>query len=309
MSGGEEATALVVMEQGQEGVGGGHGPLGPYRPAGELAQAGEAVDQPGVVAGIGQVARAPASCQLRSQRPSARSSRSQRNWPMASARVGPPGMAGGGGRLGQGRPVHGVPLGEDLVVQPRSDAPGPMVEEQRPGPLDGVGSAQRCTHRPAEDGAPLEVAALGHPVELGHGPGPRAAGPHQPARGPRPPGPASRRRTDLRRPPNRRPRPSTPPDRCGEVPGHIGHDPLHGVEVVGPPGDLPAVEEGPQQPGLVVEHLLEVGHQPLAVGRVPGEPAAEVVMDASGGHGVEGGGGHLPGSAGPCRSRATARNG
>ena len=38
---------------------------------------------------------------------------------------------------------------------------------------------------------------------------------------------------------------------------------------------------------LVVQHLLEVGHQPLAVDRVAGEPAADVVVDAARRHRVE----------------------
>ena len=83
--------------------------------------------------------------------------------------------------------------------------------------------------------------------------------------------------------------------RRGQVPAHVADDAVHHVEVVGPTGDLPAVEEGPHQAGLVVEHLLEVGDQPLGVGRVAGEPAAEMVVDAAGGHGVEGGDGHLLG--------------
>ncbi|MHB1548484.1 MAG: hypothetical protein ACYCX8_07075, partial [Acidimicrobiales bacterium] len=54
------------------------------------------------------------------------------------------------------------------------------------------------------------------------------------------------------------------------------------------------MQERRQQSGLVVEHLLEVRDQPLDVGRVPGEPAVEVIVDAPGRHGPEGGRGHLP---------------
>ncbi len=48
-----------------ERVGGGDGPIGPDRPTGQLGQAGEAVDQPGVVAGVGEMARTsvlPSNC-------------------------------------------------------------------------------------------------------------------------------------------------------------------------------------------------------------------------------------------------------
>ena len=41
------------------------------------------------------------------------------------------------------------------------------------------------------------------------------------------------------------------------------------------------------QQGLVVEHLLEVRHEPLAVDGVPGKAATDVVVHAAGGHCVE----------------------
>ena len=52
-------------------------------------------------------------------------------------------------------------------------------------------------------------------------------------------------------------------------------------------GELPAVQVEADQQRVVVEHLLEVRHQPHAVDGVAGEPAAEVVVDAAGRHGVE----------------------
>ena len=64
----------------------------------------------------------------------------------------------------------------------------------------------------------------------------------------------------------------------------------------GPVPRLAGHEEGPQvgaeQQGLVVEHLLEVGHEPERVGRVAREATADVVVDPAGGHGVERGGDH-----------------
>ena len=67
------------------------------------------------------------------------------------------------------------------------------------------------------------------------------------------------------------------------------------------------MQVGPQQAGLVVEHLLEVGDQPLGVGRVAGEAAAQVVVDATGGHGVEGAGGHGQGRRRPSGRPVGAR--
>ncbi len=52
-------------------------------------------------------------------------------------------------------------------------------------------------------------------------------------------------------------------------------------------GDLPGVQVGPGQLRVVVEHLLEVRDQPLRIGRIAGEAAAELVVDAARRHGVE----------------------
>ncbi len=56
-----------------------------------------------------------------------------------------------------------------------------------------------------------------------------------------------------------------------------------------------------EQLGLVVQHLLEVRHQPLRVDRVAREPAAEMVVDAALGHAAR----PLDGT----RSRAASPNG
>ncbi len=56
--------------------------------------------------------------------------------------------------------------------------------------------------------------------------------------------------------------------------------------------DLPGVQVGAYQPGLVVEHLLEVRHGPGDVGGVAGEAAPDVVVDPARGHRPQGGGGH-----------------
>ena len=47
------------------------------------------------------------------------------------------------------------------------------------------------------------------------------------------------------------------------------------------------LEVARDEQGVVVEHLLEVRHEPAGVGAVAGEAAAEVVVDAAARHGVE----------------------
>ena len=59
---------------------------------------------------------------------------------------------------------------------------------------------------------------------------------------------------------------------------------LHPALVAGP---LPAVQVGAGQQRVVVEHLLEVGDEPLGVDRVAGEAAADLVVDAAAHHPVE----------------------
>ena len=51
--------------------------------------------------------------------------------------------------------------------------------------------------------------------------------------------------------------------------------------------DGPGVQVRARELGVVVEHLLEVGHEPALVGRVAVEAAAELVADAAVGHLVE----------------------
>ena len=54
------------------------------------------------------------------------------------------------------------------------------------------------------------------------------------------------------------------------------------------PRELPGVQVGAGQEGVVVEHLLEVGHQPFVVGGIAVETSSQVVEDAPCGHGVQG---------------------
>ena len=51
---------------------------------------------------------------------------------------------------------------------------------------------------------------------------------------------------------------------------------------------LEAVEVGAGEQRVVVEHLLEVGHQPARVDGIAREAAADLVVDAAARHGVEG---------------------
>ena len=58
----------------------------------------------------------------------------------------------------------------------------------------------------------------------------------------------------------------------------------------------PAVQVERGELAVVVEHFLEVGHQPLGVDRVAVEAAAELVVHPAAGHARERGLDHLPGA-------------
>ncbi|CAM5710305.1 hypothetical protein SVIOM74S_06101 [Streptomyces violarus] len=63
-------------------------------------------------------------------------------------------------------------------------------------------------------------------------------------------------------------------------------------------GGTPEVGVDPAQQGVVVQHLLEVRHDPVTVDRVAGEAAAELVVDAAPGHALAGVLRHLEGALG-----------
>ena len=48
------------------------------------------------------------------------------------------------------------------------------------------------------------------------------------------------------------------------------------------------VEVEARQEGVVIEHLLKVGHQPVGVGGVPVETAANLIVDTAAGHLLQG---------------------
>ena len=52
-------------------------------------------------------------------------------------------------------------------------------------------------------------------------------------------------------------------------------------------GDEPPVQVRAREQRLVVQHLLEVGHEPVRVDRVAVEAAADLVVHAAGRHRVE----------------------
>src|SRR5271166_1173998 len=53
------------------------------------------------------------------------------------------------------------------------------------------------------------------------------------------------------------------------------------LSVAGLPSQLHRLNVNRSEKGIVVKHLLEVGHQPALVGRVPREAAAEMIVDAA----------------------------
>src|SRR5215510_759873 len=52
-------------------------------------------------------------------------------------------------------------------------------------------------------------------------------------------------------------------------------------------GESPSIEVDPHQLRVVIEHLLEMGNQPLAIHGVSMEPATEMIVDPSGCHGSQ----------------------
>jgi len=58
-------------------------------------------------------------------------------------------------------------------------------------------------------------------------------------------------------------------------------------------GQLPAIEIGARQQGVVIKHLLEVGNEPALVDTVAVKTATQLVVDATGGHRAQRVGRHL----------------
>ena len=77
---------------------------------------------------------------------------------------------------------------------------------------------------------------------------------------------------------------------ASHVTEHVGKDTtgdfFHAWAVFGWGGQTGVEVEG-RELGVIVEHFLEMGHEPAVIDGVAGEATAELVMEATGGHGVE----------------------
>ena len=291
-AGSEHASGLVIPEQVQQPVGRSPGLVDPAGLARQLPQPGEGVDQRGVVLGVGQVAglgRAAGVAGLPGAQPSAVAPPQVGHQELAvgQRRRPPLRITGGRGGLGHRRQHQAVPLGQDLVVETGAHAALPAHEQGPAGRLHLVGPDQVAPHRPVQDVGPLEVAGRGHSPPGRGGIGGLRAGRvlhHRPQFGLRPDvelaldalgvGVLGRVEASVG---------------VAQVPQHVADRLVDHLAVHRPAGHHPGVEVHPRQQGIVVQHLLEVGHEPPAVHRIAGEPAAEVVVDPSRGHGVEAG--------------------
>ena len=203
----------------------------------------------------------------------------------AACRVDPLGHREGRARAGEGRHGEAVPRGDDLVVasglrtaRPRREQPGPHVVEPR-AVVASTGSwsvEAPCSKVPVrcddeELGGGLAVVSqdlaqlVGRPG-VGQALDPVGVGIE---RG----GEPARRRAEL----------------VDDERGRLAHHFL-GERVA---GHLPPRRAGAKQQGVVVEHLLEVRHDPAGVDGVAREPACELVVHAAPGHRLEGADGHV----------------
>lgn len=78
----------------------------------------------------------------------------------------------------------------------------------------------------------------------------------------------------------------------GEITEDVAENIAGDIFFGGVVSDLESVEVGASELGLIVEHFFEVGDVPEAVDGIAVEAAAEMVMDATGGHLAEGKNGH-----------------
>ena len=190
-------------------------------------------------------------------------------------------------RLREGGHRERVPGQQHLVVQPRPHPPGARGEQPSPRP------GQSRLHFVTRDAEPLRERLV-----VGNAPEDRPAFPvplgAQVVGG----GEQRRLRTqhclDLRRLPDIEPALlalGIRIERREEAAFGAPHLPAHPVEgrprrlgAAGIPGDPVRLEVRRNEQRVVVEHLLEVGNEPLAVGGIPVEPAAELIPEPAGGH-------------------------
>ena len=75
--------------------------------------------------------------------------------------------------------------------------------------------------------------------------------------------------------------------RMGHLPQHVVQGLLGNVSVKGIAGSLVRVKVQPTEKGVVVQHLLKVGHQPEWIRGVAMKPSSKLVVDASPGHALQ----------------------
>ena len=230
-----------------------------------------------------------------------RTSRPPARWTVAS-RVG--GVARGRGevRPAEQQPAFGqrgdgqpVPRRDHLVVPGRTDPAAARGQQRVPDAGQAIRVGRICGFGPAlqHRGAVLERAAIGD----AEGPGRELAvlGPED--------------RVQLGGPPDvelsffalavgvqRRRQPAVAGPQLAQHPvARLFRHPAGQFRA----GQAPQVGVDASQQGVVVEHLLEVRDHPAGVDRVPGEPAAELVVHAAAGHRLAGALGHPQRGRGP----------
>ena len=191
-------------------------------------------------------------------------------------------LARRGAGFGERRDEVGVPLGEHLVVEPGAHTRGSRLEQRLPRRLHlgRAGQLAARVHAVGDRRAVLEVAAGAEAVPVAGDVGLLAEDlPHLRV------GPHVELALDalavgvLGR--------GGPTAGLAEVAQHVVDGLAEHLPEPRLPGQLPAVQVQADEQRVVVEHLLEVRHQPHPIDGVAGEAAAEVVVDPAGRHGVE----------------------
>ncbi len=179
----------------------------------------------------------------------------------------------------EGGDHQAVPRGNDLAIDRRLRPPAARSEQLLAYLLRHV------THA-AQDAAPVEIAANRDAVRRKGGRGPLPA----------------QRRLDFARGPcetvaldlfsigPRAVRVARRPESAARI-GHLAQDEVerlaHDARKAGASRDLPRLQIDDSELGVVVQHLLEMRLEPLCVGRVTMEAAAELIVDAARGHRLE----------------------
>ena len=228
----------------------------------------------------------PSACHDRNQRPSVVPQLTEQELAVGDGGGLPVVPLEHGGRIGQRPQEQCVPLGEDLVVEPGAPPLLAGVEQRPTGPLDVLGAAtadhdartgsgSNARRRPRKLPSsvmpyhamtsstwsvvqPASALRTSSGVQVANSPSTPVARARRASRRPRPS--RSHRRDGGDRAARSRSSPRPPVGSSGVA--------EHRVRL--------AVDADEQR--LVVEHLLEVGDEPLTVGRVAGEATADVVV-------------------------------